>query len=52
MKKEALISEFQPMWKIFSARDEINLKNEASVNIKNKTQKEIKWLPKCLEKTS
>ena len=52
MKKEVLISEFQPMWKIFSARDEINIKNEASVNIKNKTQKEIKWLPKCLKKTS
>ena len=51
MKIEAIISEFQPGVKDFSARDEINIENETSVNIKNKARKKIKWVPRCLEKT-
>ena len=51
MKKEAIISEFQPRVNTFSFPDEINIENETSVNIKNKARKEIKWLPRCLEKT-
>ena len=50
MKKEAIISEFQPGVKNISARDEINIDNKVSVNIKNKAQKEIKRLPRCLKK--
>ena len=51
MKKEATISEFQPGVKNFSTRDEINIENKTSVNLKTKARKEIKWLPRCPEKT-
>ena len=33
-----------------STRDKIDIENELSVYIKNKVWKEIKWLPRCLEK--
>ena len=42
---KAIISEFQPGVKNISARDEINIENETSVNIKNKAQKE--WQDGC-----
>ena len=45
-----MISEFQPGVKNIPARNEINIDNEVSVNIKNKAQKEIKRLPICLKK--
>ena len=51
MKKEKIISEFEPGVENISARDEIDIENETSANIKNKARREIKWLPWCLKKT-
>ena len=50
MKTETIISEFQPGVKSISVRDEINIENETSANIKSKARREIKWLPWCLKK--